>query len=155
MPLGDDNNPWAGKGINQQVIVWHLMMKQGMAYITMSTCTNNFEKSVKVLGVVIDNQLTFTEHTCLCYEKVARQLNALSRVAKYFLDMKSRKITFDSFIMINFNYCPLVWHFGGKGNNDKFGTNTIKIITNPAEWHHVSKIIAMIRVKLPKWCIYL
>ena len=26
---------------------------------------------------------------------------------------------FNSFIMSNFNYCPLVWHFCGKGNNNK------------------------------------
>ena len=26
---------------------------------------------------------------------------------------------FNGFIMSNFNYCPLVWHFCGKGNNNK------------------------------------
>ena len=78
----------------------------------------NSESSVKVLGVIIDNRLTFTEHISRCCKKAARQLNALSRIAKY-LDMKSKKLIFNSFIMSNFNYCPLVWHFCGKGNNDK------------------------------------
>ena len=78
----------------------------------------NSESSVKVLGVIVDNRLTFTEHISRCCKKAARQLNALSRIAKY-LDMKSKKLIFNSFIMSNFNYCPLVWHFCGKGNNNK------------------------------------
>ena len=78
----------------------------------------NSESSVKVLGVIIDNRLTFTEHISRCCKKAARQLNALSRIAKY-LDIKSQKLIFNSFITSNFNYCPLVWHFCGKGNNNK------------------------------------
>ena len=78
----------------------------------------NSESSVKVLGVIIDNRLTFTEHISRCCKKAARQLNALLRIAKY-LDMKSKKLIFNSFIMSNFNYCPLVWHLCGEGNNNK------------------------------------
>ena len=73
---------------------------------------------MKVRGVTIDNRLTFTEHISRCCKKAARQLNALSRIAKY-LDMKSKKLIFNSFIVSNFNYCPLLWHFCGKGNNNK------------------------------------
>ena len=78
----------------------------------------NSESSMKVLGVIIDNRLTFTEHISRCCKNAARQLNALSRIAEY-LDMKSKKLIFNSFIMSYFNYCPLVWHFCGKGNNNK------------------------------------
>ena len=78
----------------------------------------NSESSVKVLGVIIDNRLTFTEHISRCCKKAARQLDALSTIAKY-LEMKSKKLIFNSFIMSNFNYCPLVWHFCGKDNNNK------------------------------------
>ena len=92
------------------------------------------EKCVKVLGVTIDNRLSFTEHVSLCCRKAARQLNALTRIAKY-LDAKSKKLILNSFIVSNFNYCPLVWHFCGKGNNKKLESiqeRSLRILFNDA-----------------------
>ena len=52
----------------------------------------------------------------MCCAKAVRQLNALARISKY-LDFKSKTIIYNSFILSNFNYCPLAWHFCGKRNN--------------------------------------
>ena len=41
------------------------------------------ESHVKVLGVTLDDRLTFTEHISICCTKTARQLNALSRISRY------------------------------------------------------------------------
>ena len=41
-----------------------------------------------------------------------------SRIVTY-LDMNSKKLIINGFITSNFNCCPLVRHFCGKGNNDK------------------------------------
>ena len=76
------------------------------------------EPSVKILGVVIDDRLNFDEHISMCCTKAARQLNALARISKY-LDFKSKTIIYNSFILSNFSYCPLAWHFCGKTNNQK------------------------------------
>ena len=76
------------------------------------------EPSVKILGVVIDDRLNFDEHVSMCCTKAARQLNALARISKY-LDFKSKTIIYNSFILSNFNHCPLAWHFCGKTNNQK------------------------------------
>ena len=76
------------------------------------------EPCVKALGVNIDTRLTFTEHVSSCCTKAARQLNAFSRISKN-LDLKCRKLIFQSFVLSNFTYCPLVWHFCGKQNNGK------------------------------------
>ena len=76
------------------------------------------EEHVNALGVIIDNKLNFTEHISAVCKKAARQLNALARISNY-LDIKSRKIIYQSFVASNFNYCPLVWHFCGKVNNSK------------------------------------
>ena len=73
---------------------------------------------VKVLGVSIDRTLSFTQHVRDMCTRAARQLNALARISRY-LDMDSRFVIFKSFIMSNFTYCPLAWHFCGKQNNDK------------------------------------
>jgi len=76
------------------------------------------EPVVKVLGVHIDCRLNFNEHIKQSSIKAARQLNALSRISKL-LNVNSRKLIFRSFIMSNFTYCPLVWHFCGKTNKSK------------------------------------
>ena len=76
------------------------------------------ESVVKALGVYIDNNLNFhahTKHLCL---KASRQLNAFSRISRY-LNVQAKKLIFRSFIMSNFDYCSLVWHFCGKKNNSK------------------------------------
>ena len=76
------------------------------------------ERVVKVLGILIDENLKFSEHVSSSCKKAARQLNALARIAKY-LDFNSRKLIYNSFIKSNFTYCPIVWHFCGKENNNK------------------------------------
>ena len=41
------------------------------------------------------------------------QLNALSRLQKYMLKAEKEAII-NSFILSDFNYCPLVWHFSSR-----------------------------------------
>ena len=76
------------------------------------------ENEIKVLGVTVDNRLSFTKHVSICCTKAARQLNALARIARY-LDSSGRRLIYNSFIASCFSYCPLVWHFCGKQNSDK------------------------------------
>ena len=90
------------------------------------------EPFVKALGVYIDSKLTFTEHVKRCCTKAARQLNALSRISKY-LNVQAKKHIFRSFIMSNFTYCALVWHFCGATNNskiEKIQERALKIVYN-------------------------
>ena len=90
------------------------------------------EPCVKALGVYIDNRLNFNEHVKRSSLKAARQLNALSRISK-FLNFKSRKLVYQSFILSNFTYCPLVWHFCGKLNNskiEKIQERALRIVCN-------------------------
>ena len=87
--------------------------------ITLGNDTVLFSEScVKVLGVMIDENLNFSEHVSSLCNKAARQLNALARISKY-IDVPSRKMIYNSFIVSNFTYCALVWHFCGKVNNGK------------------------------------
>ena len=76
------------------------------------------DSKVEVLGILIDDKLTFNDHIKKLCTRAGRQLNALSRISK-FLSFNSRKIVFKSFVMSNFAYCPLIWHFCGKKNNAK------------------------------------
>ena len=63
-------------------------------------------KSVKLLGIEIDDHLNFQLHVFTIWKKAAGQLNVLSRL-KSFLDQDQRNIIANSFIYSNFNYGPL------------------------------------------------
>ena len=67
------------------------------------------DSSVKLLGVHFDTGLNFHIHISKLCAKVSRQLNALSRIAKY-MDEKCRLNIFNAFITSNFSYCNIVWH---------------------------------------------
>ena len=63
--------------------------------------------SIKLLGINIDDQLRFNEHISILCSKAAMQLNALSRLQKY-MGKSEKEAIINSFILSNFNYCPLV-----------------------------------------------
>ena len=73
------------------------------------------EEEVKLLGVTIDFSLNFNSHISNICKKAARQLNVLKRIGKHLCRLG--KITiYHTFIMSNFSYCPLVWHFCNEQN---------------------------------------
>ena len=76
------------------------------------------EPYVKLLGVLIDNKLSFNQHVSEVIKKSSRQLNCLKRVA-YSLDTKTRLLLYKTFVSSNFNYCAVVWHNCGKSNTNK------------------------------------
>ena len=61
---------------------------------------------IDLLEVGID---TNSDITKIC-RKASRQLNALKRLC-FYIPLDTRKILANSFIISNFNYCPLVWYF--------------------------------------------
>jgi hypothetical protein len=76
------------------------------------------ETEVKVLGVTIDFKLNFNEHISNICKKASRQLNVLKRIGKNLTKLGKLTIYY-SFIMSNFYFCPLVWHFCGEVNTKK------------------------------------
>ena len=74
--------------------------------------------TMKVLGIDIDARLTFDGHVSNMCIKAGKQLNALQRL-KGSLDQDSRMAIYKSFIMSNFNYCPLIWMFTSKTSLSK------------------------------------
>ena len=76
------------------------------------------ESEVPLLGITLDNRLSFNFHIGNICKKAANQLNALKRLA-YCLNYTQRKILAQSFITSNFNYCLVVWHFCSAKNLHK------------------------------------
>ena len=74
------------------------------------------ETIAKLLGIEIDYLLKYdVQNIC---GKTSQQINVLKRTGK-FLNFEARKTLYHAFIMSNFNFCPLIWHFCSKTNSDK------------------------------------
>ena len=58
--------------------------------------------------MTIDGKLNFNFHINKNCLKSANQLNALVWL-KRFLGNEEKKVLINSFVLSNFNYCPLVW----------------------------------------------
>ena len=65
---------------------------------------------MKLLGVHIDDQLTFNQHI----NKICKRIRL-----KSFLNLKEKEVLVNSFIYSNFNYRPLVRLFSHKKLPDK------------------------------------
>ncbi len=65
---------------------------------------------VKLLGVDIDQSLSFKDHISRICKKAGRQLNALSRLSKI-LTVEAKLVLVKCFIVSHFKVCPTVWHF--------------------------------------------
>ena len=78
--------------------------------LNVNDLTINSENSVKLLGIEIDNRLSFEKHISTLCNKASNQLNAIGRIQK-FMGFKEKEVLLNSFVYSNFNYCPLVWHF--------------------------------------------
>ena len=74
--------------------------------------------SVELLGVKIDEHLKFNEHITKLCKKGNQKLHALARISKY-LNKDKLKILMKTFIISQFNYCPLTWMFHNRTLNNK------------------------------------
>ena len=72
--------------------------------------------SVELLCIQTDDKLNFNLHISNICRSPANQLNALIRL-KQFLAFKEKRI--NSYFMVNFNYCPLVWMFSSTSSLKK------------------------------------
>ena len=87
------------------------------------------EESVKLLGVTINFQLNLNVQVLNICKRASKQLNVLKRIGKHLCRLGKLNIYHSivllycahivPFILSNFNYCPLTWHFCGEVNTKK------------------------------------
>ncbi len=65
---------------------------------------------VDLLGMIIDDKLSFGQHVKKIIHKAGLKLNALRRPSKW-LDQDVRLEYERTFVLSNFQYCPLIWYF--------------------------------------------
>ena len=74
--------------------------------------------SQKLLGIEIDNKMTFDNHVSNICLKASQKVHALSHVSNS-MTLCQRKIIMKSFILSQFGYCPLVWMFHSRKLNNR------------------------------------
>ena len=93
------------------------------------------EPSIDLLGDTLDNELKFDQHISRLYKSAGYQLNALFRLKGY-LNFEQKKVSIESFIYANFNYCPSVLHFFKYKSVNKTGSiqkSALQLLCNDFE----------------------
>ena len=88
------------------------------SYIHLDNAFIENEKSVKLLGMIIDKTLNFEEYITTLLKEGNRKLHALMRISK-FLTIDKLRLIMKTFIESQFNYCPLIWMCHSRDLNQK------------------------------------
>ncbi len=76
------------------------------------------ELHVKLLGLYIDQGLSFNYHITEMCKKASYQTRALARLSGM-LNVESKFLSFNVFVVSNVMYCPLVWHMCSESDRKK------------------------------------
>ena len=88
------------------------------------------KREVKLLGITIDEKLTFTKHIANICSLANNRLRALTRIRSY-LSTEQTKYLSEAYIMSAFKYCPLIWMFCNKTSNNqinKIHKRTLRLV---------------------------
>ena len=92
-------------------------------------------QKVMLLGLTIDNCLTFKDHTDTLCHNASYKLHALRRIRKYLTPDKA-KVLYNAFINSQFNYASIIWMFCRKTDHlkmEKIHYKALKIVFNSNE----------------------
>ena len=104
----------------------------------------NLSLQLRFLRIEIDNKLNFNNHINTICRSAANQLNALIRL-RHFLETKERKALIQSFVLSNFNYCPLVWTLSSVKSLNKI-ENLQKRVLRFMPWDYESSYDELLRL---------
>ena len=89
---------------------------------SLSVNVNGFDisnsSSKKLIGILLDNKVSFKNHVTGLCTTASQKLHALSRISNY-MDLLQRKIIVYAFILSQFGYCPLVWMLHSRQLNNR------------------------------------
>jgi len=114
-----------------QAMVLHRSLKPSVTF-TIENSHITPSVSVKLLGVLVDNNLSFDHHISLLSQKAAKQVNAFGRISKN-LSTECKMNVMNAFILSNFSYCALVYHFCSVKNQrklEKLQERALRIVFN-------------------------
>ena len=74
--------------------------------------------SKKLLGINLNNRISFDTHVANICNRVSKKLHALARISQ-FMNTHKRRMTMKAFLASEFGYCPLVWMFHSRKLNGR------------------------------------
>ena len=98
----------------------------------------DFWEPITALGICIDENLTFDIHVNNICLKASRQISASQRLTGL-LDLPSRKAIYNSFIVSDFYYCPLVCFFRSRASItkiQKLRDRTLRFVLKDSIFYH-------------------
>ena len=110
-----DNQMMANPGNFQFMI---LSKNTANKSIVINNKTIESSKSVKLLGLTIDNKLNFGIHINNICKVASAKIKGLGSIRRR-LNLSQAKILYNPFILSQFNYCCLVWMFCSKTLQNK------------------------------------
>ena len=110
----------SNNGLKANPDKFHLLLSDKNIELTIKMDCSMIKNSSsqKLLGIEIDNKMTFDKHVSKLCTKASQKLHALSRVS-HLMTFKHRKMVMNCFIMSQFGYCPLVWMFHSRKLNNR------------------------------------
>ena len=108
------------------------MKEQPKLTLEITDITIPLTDKVKLLEVTIDSQFKFDDLIKALCQTANRKVSAFSRVANFLIYEKGR-ILYNTFVMSNFNYFPLIWmHHGKTSSNrmDRVRKRALRILQN-------------------------
>ena len=76
------------------------------------------EEKFKLLGVILDKELNFTDYIATICTTASRKIGILTRIRKL-IPIHAKLQMYKSAILPHFDYCNLVWHFCKASNKNK------------------------------------
>ena len=100
-----------------QYIIFNRNKKDGVNVINVNNVVIESSPVVKLLGVHVDYNLSFNYHIHEICRKAGLKLNVLARVSRILdSDSSTKMLLFNSCIISQFNFCPIVWHYCCRGD---------------------------------------
>ena len=97
----------------------HLMLTSSTIVNTyMGETTIKNCKQVKLLGIHLDNTLSFNNHVTMLCDRISSKLHAMARLSN-FMNENQLKTVMRTFITSQFGYCPLIWMHHSRTLNNR------------------------------------
>ena len=86
--------------------------------LVIDDCRINFTNAFKLLGVIIDKELNFSQHISEVCIKTSKMIGVLQRL-KNLIVMNAKLWMYKTAVLPHLTYCSLVWHFCRASDRNK------------------------------------
>ena len=93
----------------------HLLSSKPVLNIAINNTVIQQVEEVKLLGVTIDNKLSWDKHVQKVVTKMGNALSIIKRCAKYFTHTLAKQVI-QALVLSNLDYCSIVWSSTSCGN---------------------------------------